>query len=407
MKKALLLFSSFLLIIGCLSGCGKKEDIPTVNISIWTNATNEELIKSQLEEFKKLHEAEANFEFTVSIEGEDTCKASVLANPEGAADIFSFADDQLNEMYQAGALLEITQNTDEIIKNVGGPISGAATAITRDDKLYAYPVTAGNGYFLYYNSEYFTEDDVKSLDKILEIANKNDKKFTMDLSSGWYICSFFKGAGLTVEAHDGNTNICNWNATDTKYTGVAVTESILAMAKNPGYVNYNDDGFVAGVENGEIIAGINGPWNAEKVSKAWGENYAATKLPTYTLDGEQVQMYSFMGYKLMGISAYTKEPEWCMTLAEYLTNEENQLKRFENAGESPANVNAALNENVQSSPAISALAKQSVYGSIQSIADPFWEASARFGIIIAAGNSDNKDLQQLLDSVVAEITATE
>ena len=49
-------------------------------------------------------------------------------------------------------------------------------------KLYAYPMTASNGYFLYYNKEYFTEEDVKSFDRMLEIAEENDKKLLEDFS---------------------------------------------------------------------------------------------------------------------------------------------------------------------------------------------------------------------------------
>ena len=49
-------------------------------------------------------------------------------------------------------------------------------------KLYADPMTASNGYFLYYNKEYFTEEDVKSFDRMLEIAEKNDKKLLEDFS---------------------------------------------------------------------------------------------------------------------------------------------------------------------------------------------------------------------------------
>ena len=49
-------------------------------------------------------------------------------------------------------------------------------------KLHAYPMTASNGYFLYYNKEYFTEEDVKSFDRMLEIAEKNDKKLFEDFS---------------------------------------------------------------------------------------------------------------------------------------------------------------------------------------------------------------------------------
>ena len=64
-----------------------------------------------------------------------------------------------------------------------------------DGKLYAFPMTADNGYFMYYDSSVFSAEDVKSLDKMLEVAGTAGKKVFMDLSNGWYIASFFLGAG--------------------------------------------------------------------------------------------------------------------------------------------------------------------------------------------------------------------
>lgn len=404
-KKYLAMLAAGTMLLGSLSGCGKKKDIETVHISLWADEQNYELVNTSLDNFKKEYEKDVKFDFTVSIEGSDTCKETVLSNQEGAADLFTFADDQFGELYRAGALLEITNNQDAVIEAVGGANSGAADAVTVNGKVYAYPKTSGNSYFLYYNKEYFSDEDVKTLDGILEVCRKNNKKFTMDYSSGWYIYSFFKGAGLNIEAtEDGSSNECNWNATDTEYKGIDVAEAMINIAENEAFVSNSDDGFIQGVLSGEIIAGINGAWNAEKVSTAWGEGYAAVKLPTYTLAGNQVQMWSFSGYKMMGVNSHTKEPEWCMKLAEYLTNEDNQLKCFEVTGECPANIKVAANEKVQAAPAIAALVEQSKYGHVQRVAESYWQAASKLGIIFASGNLDGRDLQELLDEVQAEIT---
>lgn len=397
------------MLMGTLCACGKeKKEEDIVQISVWTDERNETNMKEALAQFQEQYKDEVTFEFSVSIEGEDTCKETVLANPERAADLFTFADDQLDELCRHEALLEITEDAESVISAVGGKDSGAAEAAMRGDKLYAYPVTSGNGYFLYYNKAYFSESDISSMDQILEVCARNNKKFTMNYTSGWYLYSFFKGAGLTLSYNEeGTANICNWNATDTEYKGVDVADSILTIAKNDAFESLDDDGFLAGVESGEIIAGINGPWNAQKVAAQWGDNYAAAKLPTYTLCGEQKQMYSFAGYKIMGINAHTKYPDWCMKLANYLTDKENQLKRFEVTGECPANVEAAAEESVQKSVAVAALAAQSPYAGVQRIAEPYWTASSKLGVTLAAGNPDRRDLQELLDEIQQLITATE
>ena len=408
-KKMLCFSTCFTLIMGCLGGCGKekKKEVPTIQLSLWGDERSVPLLEEAVSEFQELHADEVKIEYTISLEGEDTCKETVLGDPEHAADIYAFADDQFDELYRAGTLLEITENADEIIDAVGGKDSGVAEVVTRDGKVYAYPMTAGNGYFLYYNKSYFSDDDLKTLDRILEVAAENDKKFTMDFSNGWYIYSFFKGAGLELTmSEDGLSNYCNWNATDTKYKGVDVVEAMLDIANHPGFVSYGDDDFVGGVQSGEIIAGVNGAWNAGKIEEAWGEDYGAVKLPTYTLKGDQVQMCSFAGYKLIGVSAYTKYPEWSMKLAEYITNEENQLKRFEAIGECPVNVKAASSDKVLEAPAVAALAEQSVYGNVQRVAQPYWDAAAKLGITIIGNNSGNRNLQEILDEMVEEATGT-
>lgn len=79
-------------------------------------------------------------------------------------------------MLRAGALQAVVIHTDEVIARVGGADSGAAQAATVNGTLYAYPATADNGYFMFYNKEYFTEEDVKSLDTMMQIAADNGKK---------------------------------------------------------------------------------------------------------------------------------------------------------------------------------------------------------------------------------------
>lgn len=402
LRSAVLIFASLNIML--LTSCGKAKD--QVKISVWSDERNAPVIEEGIEKFKELHKKEVDIEYTISLEGEVTIKDMVLSDVENAADLYAFADDQFNDLYKAGALLEITDNVDGVLAEVGGREAGVADIVTVDGKMYAYPETAGNGYFLYYNKAYFTEDDVKSLDRILEICRKNNKKFTYDFSSGWYLYGFFRGAGMTLGLNeDGTANICDWNRTDGEYTGSDVAEALLKITEDPGFISLGDDGFLAEAENGNVIAGVNGPWNAEKIQSFWGDNYAAAKLPTYTVKGNQVQMYSFMGYKLLGINSTTKNPEWCMKLAEYLTNEENQLKRFEVIGESPVNVKAAQDERVKAAPAVAALAEQSRFSNVQSVAAPFWDASQKLGVTLAAGNPDGRDLQELLDDMVKEATA--
>ena len=75
-----------------------------------------------------------------------------LEDVEAAADVFVFGDDQVNELVKAGALqsVDATFTYDPAETNSEETVAAAS----QDGKLYAYPLTASNGYFLYYNSEY-------------------------------------------------------------------------------------------------------------------------------------------------------------------------------------------------------------------------------------------------------------
>ena len=75
------------------------------------------------------------------------------------------------------------------------------------DTLYAYPLTADNGYFLYYNKAYFSDEDVQSLERMLELAAQAGRLVAMDWSSAWYVYAFLGNTGLTVGLNDeGLTN---------------------------------------------------------------------------------------------------------------------------------------------------------------------------------------------------------
>ncbi|MCR5587568.1 MAG: extracellular solute-binding protein [Lachnospiraceae bacterium] len=359
-----------------------------------------------LREFAEQRKDEINLEFTVSVQGEDSCGTQVMSDVKGAADIFCFADDQLNELKNGDALLDLADKKDTLLERFGGEFCVASEAVMREGHMYACPETSGNGYFLYYNKKYFEEKDVEKLDDILKIAAENEKLFSMDIENGWYLYSFFKGAGFNVFADALNgKNLCDWNSTDKEYKGTDVLNALLKITGSEGFVNWDDKEFLRGVREGEVIAGVSGPWNAGIMEEEWGEDYGAAKLPTYTLKGKQIQMCSFTGFKLLGINANTKYPELCMDIVDYITIEKNQIREFETTGEIPANIKARDQEEIDNSVVARALADQSEFSYIQNINNPYWEASRKMGVIIAGGNRDDKDLQEVLDNMVRDTCA--
>lgn len=402
MKKFLAMVMALCMVLTMCS-CALAEDV-TLRVWVGDNA-DVDWINGVIENFKAAN-PDKNYTIEVGIQGEGDASKTVLQDPEAAADVFTFADDQFNSLYNAGALMQVMDNVDELIANNTPESIAASTA--DDGNLYAYPATADNGYFMFYNKEYFTEEDVLTLDSMLAKAAEAGKYVGFPMSNAWYFYSWFKGAGLDMHlTEDGVTNTCNWNTTDAPITGVQVVEALLEIAKNPGFKEADSDPFVAGVKDGSIIAGVSGTWNANVAAEMWGENYAATKLPTYTVAGQQVQMASFSGFKLVGVNAYSENVGDAMDFAAFMTNEQSQVSRFEMRRQGPSNVKALAAESVQAEPAIAAIVAQAPHATVQRVGGKYWDAAAALGKIIVNGNPDNIDIQTLLDNCVAGITAAD
>ena len=408
MKRPLFLMVSICLLL-FLTACDGQTQTPagsqpvneTISLTVWGAEEDEALLQELFDSFQSHYAGQASFQITYQPQSESNCKDALLGDLEGGADVFAFADDQVAALAAAGGLDPIENEAS--VRNASLPAAVEAASV--GNTLYAYPLTADNGYFLYYNKAYFTEQDVQSLDQMLEIAAQAEKLIAMDWSSAWYVYAFFGNTGLEVGLNeDGLTNYCTWNSTDNPIRGTDVARAMLDIAASPAFANRPDAEFLAGVRDGSVVAGISGVWNAVAIEEAWGDNMGAAKLPTYTCAGRQVQMASFSGCKLIGVNAYSQHPEWAARLAEWITSEENQRLRFELRGQGPANINAANSQEVQSSLAIAALLEQSNYSQLQRVGGKFWDPVSEFSTSMAQGNPSGASLQAQLDRLAGGVS---
>lgn len=400
MKKFLALCLS-LVMAGSLVACGQKDDSAKtpaekkkVTLKVWGAQEEQDLLKELTEEFKK---ANTDKEYTIEfgVVGEADAKTKILEDTAAAADVFAFANNQLNDLVKAGALYEITKNKDAIVKaNSASSIDSA----TKDGQLYAYPMTADNGYFLFYDKSVISADDAKSFEKMLDVAGSKDKKVVMDVSNGWYIASFFLGAGGKLGIGADGKQTCDFN----NENGVLAGESIKNITAHKAFLTGDDDVIKGGIGK-TIAAAVTGAWNANDIKEILGDNYAATKLPTFKLGDKDTQMSSFAGCKLIGISAETKFPVEAMALADFLTNEASQTKRFEKRGLGPSNIKAAQSDAVKADIALSALAEQSKYAFSQNnVLGNYWAPAEAFGVAMETKDYSSS-IKEQLDAMVAQI----
>lgn len=419
------------MVMGMFAGCGSKDNTPsgqpeqgsasqastqqdsgnndavanliaatngTVKLTVWASEEDQAFTQERLNAFKALY-SDVDFDITLGAKSESKAKDDILVDVEAAPDVYAFADDQIIELVAAGALQEVAATYTYDVKNEN--VAGSVEAATMNGKLYAYPMTADNGYFMFYDASVFSEDDLKSMDSMIAAAQKAGRKIAMNVSDGWYIYSLFKGAGYDLTLNDDGTNDCTWNAGG----ATDVAQAVLDLFATGVFVDMTDGDQATAITEGTLCACVNGTWRAETAQDAWGENYAATKLPTFTVAGQQKQMSSFSGYKLIGVNPHSQFVGWSMILAEFLTNEESQIARYEARGLGPANLAAAASDAVQNDPAISALAAQAAYATPQRVGNNYWSPAQTLGQILASGNPDGTDLQTLLDTTVQGITA--
>ena len=181
--------------------------------------------------------------------------------------------------------------------------------------------------------------------------------------------------------------------------GVAALKGMIALAKSPAFVNGSSASNAT-----EYAAIVDGTWDKATVQAAFGENFAATKLPTFTVDGQTYQLSGFGGFKILGVKPQVDEAKLaaCDALALYLTGEEVQMARFELEGWGPSNLKAQQSDAVKADVALSALGQQLPFtmGQGQYPGD-YWSTATGLGNDVIAGKFNDMNDEQLLEQLKA------
>lgn len=407
------------------AGCGsdKKEDTgavadgekQTVALRLWGAEEDQALLQSLIDSFVEEYSDAADITVELGVESESTAKDTVLTDVEAAADVYAFASDQLPDLVNAGALQSV-DDMDEALQAYAGKgvadiesenSADSVEAATFNDTLYAFPMTADNGYFLYYDSTVLSEEDVATWDSMLAKADEAGKKVAMTLASGWYNASFFYSAGFTTGLNNDGSTSMDWNG-EADYTGVEVAQAMLNITGSPAFMAVADGDISNQIASGQLCAAVSGTWDAAAAQDAFGDGYAATKLPTFTIAGEQLQQASVSGYKMVGVNAHSENAGWAALLADWITNEAAQQQRFDERQIGPSNNKVLESDAVQSNVALAALAAQNEFGVVQFAGQNYWDPAATFGEIVAKGElkaDDAAGIQAALDTLVEGATA--
>ena len=330
----------------CCTVCGCFEEYYEISLWVQNGYMATDLFAKQVKEFADANKLTINL--TISERDGTVAGNDIINDPTCAPDIFCFTQKELQGLIDAEAIMPLSTAAADNIKATH--CHGAVLASSENGILYGYPMAITERVaVLYYDKSLISEDDAKSLEKIIDICEKNNKFFRFQLSSGWGVEHFFFSTGCesrwTV-----NKNF-EFVALDDNYNSNAGIAAMKGLAKLAGSSAFNDKtyGYNYGNDTAVIISEINNRWTAENT---FGENLGVAIMPSFTVDGENYQMKSVGNTFLMGISPTedSEKAELLSRLALWLSDEECQLERFENFMWCPTNIAAQTSEKIESDP---------------------------------------------------------
>ena len=319
-----------------LAGCGSSSSSATTStassddekitatITVWgpqedQSEDNGKWLQTECENFAKEHSNwDLTFKYGTCSEGD--AGTNVSKDPEAAADVYMFASDQIGTLVDANGISKLGGSTLDQVKSQN--TDAFVNAVTYDGAVYGVPYT-GNTWFMYYDKDMLSEDDVKSLDKMMEKTT-----VAFPVSNSWYIEAFYAATGATFFGEDGQDEKAGIVLGD---DGYKATEYIVNAVKSGKLVDDKDGSGLANFGK-SVGAFFSGSWDYQNAVDALGgdaSKLGITKLPTISIDGEDKQMKAFAGVKAVAVNPNTKNPEVANALAAYLGSKDAQQDHYD------------------------------------------------------------------------------
>ena len=378
---------------------GETQD---VTLKIWVPEEEVDITDQMVKNFDEAHD-EFNITYEIAVVGIDEAPQALETDADTAADIFYTPSGGVADLAGKGVILPITKDFETIASDLP---ESALNAVTVDGLTYAVPFSP-NTFFMYYNKDLFTEDEVKSLDTIMsKDLGEGMWNFSTQITNSWYIESFFLGNGCTLFGEDGkDPSNCTFNDEN----GLAAGEYIIDLATSDKYLEDKDGVGGSAFKEGKLGAVTSGAWSAPEFREALGDSLGAVALPTANIGGKEAQLSNFVDFKTITVKSNTAYPLCAQQLAVYMANPENSLIRYKEQGDVPALKSLADSEEIKSDIVSSALNDQAALAtnqpSIPKMGD-YWDPAAALGEGIYSGEITKANLQEQLDALVDSITGT-
>ena len=416
MKRSLLtVMAATAMVAALFTGCSKKDkaedkapaEVKEVSLKVWTpeNQRTNGTIESMADAFQAAH-PELKINWTFEVVGEDKAKDEVMKDVDSAADVFFYANDQMVELCNAGALAKLGGSTLDMVKTTMSDAVVGTVTNPNDGGVYGIPFTH-NTFFMYYDKSIMSDEDVKTIEAIMAKPTASDvTNFFFESAGGWKLGAWYYGAGNTIygPSQSDFAKGCDWN----NETGVAVTKYLIDLKNNPKCAFDNGISVAELISNHKLGVWFDGAWNYQMYKDALGDNLGLGVLPTFKVNGKDCQLKGFYGSKAIGVNSHSKALPVAIQFAAFIGNEENQIKRFNESNQIPTNLAAGKNAAVLADPVAAVTVKEAEIASVtQPLAAEFgsryWSAAGSLTDEIKSGIITKDNVQAKMDTFAAAL----
>ncbi len=375
---------------------GEVED---VTLLIWTDAEDQSdaygnWLKIQEDSFIEAH-PQWNITFEHGDIGAPGAYAETSKDLEAAADVYGFPNDQLHDLVSVGALARLGGDYETFVKDTNG--GTYVDSVTVDDAVYGFPFTS-NTWYMYYDKSVFSEEDVQSLDAMLEKG-----VVSFPLRDGWYNAAFFLANGGTMFG-DGTDNDAGIDFGGEK--GHQVGHYLVDLVANPNFVTDVDGIGMTGLGDGTVNAIFTGAWDLPAVQEQLGDNMGVADLPTITIEGEEKQMLAFAGTKAWGVNPTSDHLPAAMAFAQWLARPEAQVDHYNTRGYVPSNITILEDGTIESEQALAEIQTMNNTSFLQPSVPGFsqyWTPAESFGTFLDNGDITHDNVEQYVDDYNTQI----
>jgi len=357
MKRKLFIVLIAFLAVFLITGCKKQTPL-----TIWVGTESMEFYQEKMNEYvanyKETHGKD--FPYEIAVKGVDTgtAAATFLEDTEAGADIFTVAHDNLGRLTRgSSAIAPVTDpallaqiksdNPQTFLDVIDATVGG--TKYT-----FGIPYVA-QSLVLYYNKKLLSENDVKTWEGILAVAQANNKQAVSLAGTDGFNNSFILLAKDTINK---STTLKLYENGDINANYALGDDTIAKMKWGQWFFTHpngakrpTESGWTVELTNETSLSFISGAWHFNGARSALGSNLGIAILPTFTIQASQAygsvtagtvyQSGTFADAKIFVMKKNSDKAEYLQDILLFLTSKEVQEQSFVAAQNLPAYKNAA------------------------------------------------------------------